>query len=193
MILPSGLSVLTQGSKLMLGAVTLTMSSLNAVVDDTARKVGVEPALVRALIQNESGWNVNASRYEAHLKDSSWGLMQVLLKTGKWILGDATLTVTQLILPKTNIKAGTAYIKYQLTRYRGNIQDAIAAYNAGSVKRNKDGSYINKRYVDKVYRSYLNYRATPATSQTTASMGSVNPMIFAAAGLAIGAVFIARS
>lgn len=192
MILPSGLSVLTQGSKLMLGAVTLTMASLNAVVEDTARKAGVEPALVRALIQNESGWDVNASRYEAHLKDSSWGLMQVLLKTGKWILGDATLTVSQLVLPKTNIKAGTAYIKYQLTRYRNDVKDAIAAYNAGSVKKKKDGSYINQIYVDRVYRSYLNYKLeTPTVS--TARAGSVNPMIFAAMGLAIGAVFVARS
>lgn len=191
MMLLSELNVLTQASKLMLGAVTLSMASLNAVVDDAGKRAGVEPALIRALIQNESAWDVNASRYEAHLKDSSWGLMQVLLKTGKWILQDTTLTVSQLVLPKTNIKAGTAYIKYQLTRYRGNIKDAIAAYNAGSVKKQKDGRYINQVYVDRVYRSYLNYKATPEVM--TAGAGAVNPMIFVAMGLAIGAVFVARS
>ena len=130
----SALSVV-KAVKLMLGAVTLSTASLNAVIDTSASRNGVEPSLIKAFIQAESNWDVNASRYEPHLKDSSWGLMQVLLKTAKWMLGDDTITISKLVTPKVNIEAGTRYIKYQLNKYGGNVKDAIAAYNAGKARK----------------------------------------------------------
>ncbi len=173
-----------KASKIMLGAVTLSMASLNAVIDDSAKRNGVEPALIKAFIQNESRWDVNASRYEPHLKDSSWGLMQVLLKTAKWMMNDASLTIPQLVTPKVNIEVGTRYIKYQLKRYGGNIKDAIAAYNAGSVRKKSDGSYRNQAYVDKVYKTYLNYKSMPSEAGAL----TMNPILLSALGLSAGAV-----
>ena len=146
----------------MLGAVRVTSDSLTPLVESIAIRYGVDPNLVKGLIKQESNWDVNASRYEAHLKDSSWGLMQVLLQTAKETLGNTGLTISQLISPETNIAAGTAYIAKQLSRYGGNVRDAIAAYNAGSVKKNKDGSYINQSYVDNVYRNYMMYKTMGA-------------------------------
>lgn len=142
----------------MLGAVRVTSDSLTPVVESIAIRYGVDPNLVKGIIKKESNWDVNASRYEAHLKDSSWGLMQVLLQTAKEVLGNTGLTISQLIAPETNIAAGTGYIAKQLGRYGGNVRDAIAAYNSGSVKKNKDGSYINQSYVDDVYRNYMMYK-----------------------------------
>ncbi len=182
----SGLSVV-KACKLMLGAVTLSTASLTAVIDESAIRNGVEPALIKAFIQVESNWDVNASRYEPHLKDSSWGLMQVLLKTAKWMLGDDTLNISKLFTPKVNIEAGTRYVKHQLNIYGGNVKDAIAAYNAGKVRKLKDGSYRNQNYVDKVYRHYLNYRSG---KPVTAGFGD-NTLLFAAAGLAVGAAIFA--
>lgn len=182
----SALSIV-KAIKLMLGAVTLSTASLNAVIDDSAMRNGVEPALIKAFIQVESNWDVNASRYEPHLKDSSWGLMQVLLKTAKWMLGDDTLTISKLVTPKVNIEAGTKYIKYQLNKYGGNVKDAIAAYNAGKVRKLQDGSYKNQKYVDKVHRLYLQYRTGKPVS---AGFGG-NTLLIAAASLAAGAAVFA--
>jgi soluble lytic murein transglycosylase-like protein len=118
---------------------------------------GIDAALIKAIIKNESNFNPLASRHEAHLNDTSWGLMQVLLTTAKWIIKDDKLTAQKLLIPETNINAGTAYLAYQKKRYY-NVKDIIAAYNAGSVKKNKRGEYINKDYVTKVYNSYKLYR-----------------------------------
>ncbi len=142
----------------MLGAVRVTPESLEALVVRIATQYAVPPALVKATIKQESNWDVNASRYEQHLQDTSWGLMQVLLKTGKEVLGNDQLTIQQLIEPVTNIIAGTKYLGMLWTRF-GNIRDAIAAYNAGSPKLGKDGKYVNAEYVDSVYRYFLMYNA----------------------------------
>lgn len=146
----------------MLGAVRVTSDSLTPVVESIALRYGVDPNLIKGIIKQESNWDVNASRYEAHLKDSSWGLMQVLLQTAKETLGNNSLTISQLISPEINVSAGTAYIAKQLSRYGGNVRDAIAAYNAGSAKKNKDGTYINQAYVDNVYRNYMMYKTMGA-------------------------------
>jgi soluble lytic murein transglycosylase-like protein len=140
----------------MLGAVRVTPESLEALVVRIATQYNVPPALVKGVIKQESNWDVNASRYELALNDSSWGLMQVLLRTAKETLDNPNLTIQQLIEPTTNITAGTKYLGILWNRY-GNIRDAIAAYNAGSPRLGKDGKYVNASYVDNVYRNYLMY------------------------------------
>lgn len=140
----------------MLGAVRVTPESLEELVTRIAKQYAVPPALVKAVIKQESNWDVNASRYEQHLQDTSWGLMQVLLKTAKDTLGNPDLTIQQLIEPTTNITAGTKYLGILWTRW-GNIRDAIAAYNAGSPRLGKNGKYVNADYVDKVYNYFLMY------------------------------------
>lgn len=142
----------------MLGAVRVTAESLEDLVTNVATQYGVPPALVKATIKQESNWDVNASRYEQHLGDSSWGLMQLLLKTAQTTLGNPNLTIQQLIEPTTNITAGTRYLGILLNRY-GNLRDAVAAYNAGSPRLGKDGRYVNADYVDNVYRYFLMYDA----------------------------------
>ena len=112
------------------------------------KKYGVEPALIKAHIKQESNWDVNASRYEVNKGDASWGLMQLLLATARQVLNDPNLTTTQLIQPRTNIEAGTKFISQNLNRW-GNMRDAIAAYNAGSPRIGKDGQYVNQDYVTK--------------------------------------------
>jgi soluble lytic murein transglycosylase-like protein len=140
----------------MLGAVRVTPESLEALVVRIAKQYNVPQSLVKAVIKQESNWDVNASRYETHLNDTSWGLMQVLLKTAKDTLGNSDLTIQQLIDPTTNITAGTMYLGKLWTQW-GNIKDAIAAYNAGSPRLDKNGKYVNAEYVDNVYRYFLMY------------------------------------
>lgn len=141
----------------MLGAVILSPATLEPIINEMGQKYNIEPALVKAIIKTESNWDVNASRFEAHKGDASWGLMQLLLATARKILNTASLTTTQLIQPRVNIEAGTKLMLENWNRW-GNLRDAVAAYNAGSPRLGKDGKYINKVYVDKVFRNYDIYK-----------------------------------
>lgn len=168
----------------MLGAVRVSSDTLTPLIESIANKYGVDPAIIKGIIQQESAWDVNASRYEAHLNDSSWGLMQVLLKTAKWILGNDKLTISDLVNPQINVEAGTKFIASLLKQYKGNIRDAISAYNAGSPRRNKDGTYVNQSYVDKVYRNYMMYRTMGfAVTEQTAAIGIGSLFALAAVGM----------
>lgn len=171
----------------MLGAVRVTSESLEPLIEEIAAKYGVDANLVKGTIKKESNWDVNASRYEAHINDSSWGLMQVLLRTARETLGRPELTLQELQRPEVNIEAGTKYLAKQLTRYKGNIRDAISAYNAGTAFKKKDGSYNNQSYVDDVYRNYMMYRTIGAAiSPGEASIG------FGALALGLGLLISMR-
>lgn len=142
----------------MLGAVILSPSTLEPIITEMGIKYNVEPALIKAHIKQESNWDVNASRFEAHKGDASWGLMQLLLSTAKEVLRNPTLTTTQLIQPRVNIEAGTKFISQLQSRF-GNMRDVIAAYNAGSPRLNsKTGKYVNQDYVDRVTKNYNLYK-----------------------------------
>jgi soluble lytic murein transglycosylase-like protein len=148
----------------MLGAVVLSPESLEPIINEMASKYNIEPAWIKAHIKAESDWDVNASRFEAHKGDASWGLMQLLLATARGVLGDNNLTTTQLINPRVNIEAGTKFLSQLWNRY-GNMRDAMAAYNAGSPRLNpKTGKYVNASYVYKVTKNYNRYKALGTTA-----------------------------
>ena len=90
------------------------------MVRAAAQKHGVDEKLVRRVIAAESNFNPQAvSRKQA------LGLMQLLPKTA------ARYAVANAFDPAANIDAGTRYLKELLTRYRGDVRLALAAYNAG--------------------------------------------------------------
>lgn len=152
----------------MLGAVRLSPESLEPIIQEMGQRYGIEPAWIKAHIKQESNWDVNASRFEAHKGDASWGLMQLLLATAREVLGDPSLTTTQIIQPRINIEAGTKFLSSLWRRY-GNMRDAIAAYNAGSPRLSKEtGKYVNQDYVDKVTKNYEIYKALGTTAGNVA-------------------------
>ena len=156
----------------MLGAIVASQNIITSIAEKAAVKYGIEPAAVKAIIEIESNWNPSAYRYEAHLKDASWGLMQVLLKTAREISGNKSLTATELLKPEINIDIGTKYLAQQYRRYHGNIYDAVAAYNAGSVRKTLIGRYENQAHVDRFKLAYLKYKGF-------AGVKSVLPLIAA--------------
>ena len=93
---------------------------LLASIYDIARKHGVDPALVRAVIDVESG-----SRTTAISPKGAVGLMQLMPATA------AMYGVTDAADPAQNINAGVRHLKYLLTRHQGNLALVLAAYNAG--------------------------------------------------------------
>src|SRR5262245_1374743 len=92
---------------------------IRALVDSIAGNHGVDPALVRAMIQTESGNNRWAISSRGAL-----GLMQLIPTTG------ARYGVRDFFDPRQNIEGGVRYIKFLLEKFNGDLDLSLAAYNA---------------------------------------------------------------
>ncbi len=121
-------------------------------IEDMIREVSaryrVDPALVRAVIQTESNWNTSAVS-----RKGAQGLMQ---------LGPGTaqqLGVSNAFDPKQNLDGGVRYLHTLLERYNGDLDKALAAYNAGPGAVDRAGGIPQYRetrnYVQKVTDSYF--------------------------------------
>lgn len=94
------------------------------IIHTAAEENKIDPYLIMALIRQESAFNPNArSRVGAR------GLMQLMPPTAKLI--DRSLKKSDLYTPEKNIPTGVHYLARLIDRYNGNIQLALAAYNAG--------------------------------------------------------------
>lgn len=155
---------------IMLGAVALTQGNLEQMAVTSATKWNIEPALLKSVVKIESDWNPSAYRPEVKIGDASWGLAQVLLSTARSVSGNKNLTVLDLVKADVNLDIAAHYLSQQFNRYGGNIQDTLAAYNAGSVKRESDGSYINQDYVDKGMRWYYFYKAAGVVASSSVGL-----------------------
>jgi soluble lytic murein transglycosylase len=90
----------------------------------------LDPNLVASLIRQESEFNPGAVSHA-----NAYGLMQLLPTVGK---GEAKelrvrgFNTGMLLSPPTNIQLGTRYFKEMVNKYNGQVEYALAAYNAGS-------------------------------------------------------------
>lgn len=90
---------------------------------------GLDPYLVAALIRQESEFNPGAVS-----RANAYGLMQLLPSTGKMLAkrgGDRHFTTSELLDPTTNLRLGTVDLKNSINKYSGQVEYALAAYNAG--------------------------------------------------------------
>jgi soluble lytic murein transglycosylase len=99
--------------------------SLRRYADDN----GLDPYLVSALIRQESEFNPSAVS-----RSNALGLMQLLPSTGKGEakqLGLKGYKQDSLFDPEVNIELGTRYFRKMVDHFNGQIEYALAAYNAG--------------------------------------------------------------
>jgi soluble lytic murein transglycosylase-like protein len=96
--------------------------TVTALIHDAAVRHAVAPSLVAAMIRVESDFNPR----EVSPKGAC-GLMQVMPETAARF----GVRRSEIFDPARNIAAGTAYISWLLDRYRGDLDLALAAYNAG--------------------------------------------------------------
>ena len=89
-------------------------------IDAAAQKYGIDPAILKGLIKQESGFNPNAGS-----SAGAQGLTQLMPGTA------SSLGVTDLHDPAQSIDGGAHYLKMQLDRFGGDYSKALAAYNAG--------------------------------------------------------------
>lgn len=95
-------------------------TSYDDIIREKCQKYGVSEALVKAVIQAESGFNKNAVSGAG-----AQGLMQLMPATA------AGLGVTDPFDVSQNIDGGVRYLKGQIDRFNGNVKLALAAYNCG--------------------------------------------------------------
>ena len=90
------------------------------LVREAADRHRMDPALIRAVIQTESNWNPKAYSHRG-----AGGLMQLIPTTAQ------RYGAYDVFDPQQNIDAGVKYLRTLLERYNGNLDMALAAYNAG--------------------------------------------------------------
>jgi len=101
-------------------AMNINRDGAEALVREAAERHHVDPALVRAVIETESNWNAGAMS-----RKGAMGLMQLIPTTAQ------RFGANDAFNPKQNVDAGVRYLKRLLERYNGNLDLALAAYNAG--------------------------------------------------------------
>jgi len=129
-----------------------------ASVDDLRRKVSrfadeynIDEELIRAVIQVESGWKQDAVSIKGAM-----GLMQLMPRTA------AMLGVDDAFDPGQNIEGGVKYLAQLTDKYNGDVEKALAAYNAGPSRVDAAGGIPpfpeTQRYVRNVMALYHRYR-----------------------------------
>ena len=121
------------------------------IILQAASRHEIDPALVKAIIMAESGYNPNAIS-----KKGAKGLMQLMPSTAE------ALGVEDVFNPEQNISGGVRYFKQLVNRFDGDVKLALAAYNAGSQKvRHYQGIPPYKTthyYIEKVFEYYELYK-----------------------------------
>lgn len=132
-------------------------SSYDSLITRIAHKHQLDPLLVKSVIQTESGFNRYAISHKGAL-----GLMQLIPDTAK------RFKVSDPFNPEHNIKGGSLYLKELLKLFKGDLELALAGYNAGEnavIRYEGIPPYPEtKDYVRKVIKLYQSYRQQLAQS-----------------------------
>lgn len=124
---------------------------LHPIIDRAAARYQVDPALVRAIIFAESGYDATAVS-----KRGAMGLMQLMPQTAR------AMGVKDCFNPEHNINGGVKYFKKLYDQFDGDIRLALAAYNAGSRKVRKFNGVppfgATERYIRKVMKYYKKFK-----------------------------------
>ena len=120
---------------------------------------GVDAALIRAIIQVESGGNPDAKGdYDSAGVPHSFGLMQLNDKGA-----GAGYRPEYLLDTDNNVRLGTNYLKACIDAFPGDLKSAVSAYNQGITGVRIRGWTFNRAYVERV----LSYYIQPAGKEIT--------------------------
>lgn len=100
--------------------VPVPAAQLTDLIDRYAGENELDPRLVRAVMQVESGYNA-----AARSSKGAMGLMQLMPQTA------SSYDVSDPYDPEENVRAGAAYLRAMMDRFDDNLEYALAGYNAG--------------------------------------------------------------
>jgi soluble lytic murein transglycosylase-like protein len=130
-------------------------TAFGAEIDAAAASNGIDPALLKGLVSQESGFDPNARSSAGAL-----GLTQLMPGTA------AGLGVTNPLDPVQSLQGGAKYLRQQLDRFGGDEKLALAAYNAGPGAVARFGGVPpyseTQNYVTSVLSKAASYRGTIA-------------------------------
>lgn len=130
------------------GPISVDISKLVPLIESAAKANGLDAKLVHAVIRAESGYNVRALSPKGAV-----GLMQLIPGTAQ------RYGVRNSYDPEQNINGGTRYLRDLLKMFNGNVELALAGYNAGENAVIRAGNRIppypeTMAYVPKVLGFY---------------------------------------
>ena len=120
----------------------------DSYIVDSSRRYGIDPLLIYAQMHQESSFKLKALSYKG-----ASGLMQLMPATAR------RLGVTNIYDPKQNIEGGVKYMRMLLDMFNGNVNLALAGYNAGEGAVMKYGNQIppyneTREYVRRISARY---------------------------------------
>lgn len=138
----------TDQSRLPLGDLTSGDRQIDKMIVHSGTKYGVDPKLIYYVIRQESQFKPMARSG----KDAQ-GLMQIIGATAD------RFKVQDRYDPAQNIEGGVKYLRWLLKRFNGNVNLALAGYNAGEGSVEKCGNKVpdykeTKNYVEKITSAY---------------------------------------
>ena len=124
---------------------TISAESAAPLIENAAKAQELEPRLLRAIIEQESGF-----RPCAISSKGAKGLMQLMPDTAQ------DLGVQDPFDPRQSIEAGAKYFKQLMTKFDGDLSKALAAYNSGPTTVDQAGGVPDiaetRQYVDSILR-----------------------------------------
>ena len=122
-------------------------NSYDQIIQMKSIKYDIEPSIIKALISAESDWDVTAVS-----RKGAMGLMQLMPSTAE------DMQIQNPFDPEQNIEAGTKYLRLLLNRFSGDLELAVAAYNAGPATVEKSGGIPSfpetRKFVKNVISDY---------------------------------------
>ena len=131
-----------------LDAFTTGDANIDNLIVESSKRNGVDPVLVYAIMHQESTFKTHAVSPKG-----ARGLMQLMPKTA------ARYGVTNIFEPRQNIEGGARYLRFLLDLFDGDVELALAGYNAGEGAVMKYGNRIppyseTQEYVRRIGRRY---------------------------------------
>lgn len=130
----------------------MNSASVQPYVAEAANKYDVDPALIEAVIKQESAYNATA---QSHV--GAQGLMQLMPATAK------ELGVENSLDPRQNVMGGAKYLRQLMDQFDGNLTKVIAGYNAGPGAVSHYGGVPpyseTQNYVAKVLQNYDDFKS----------------------------------
>lgn len=127
-------------------------ADVDSAINEMAEKYNLDPALLAAMAEQESGFNQSAQS-----EAGAMGIMQLMPGTAERLGVDPSDL-------RGNLEGGAKYLRQMLDKYDGDVEKALAAYNAGPGSLDSVNGDISKlsgetqKYVPSVMERYNKFK-----------------------------------